>query len=107
MFKRKKQAKSFSLSEDAVYFIKTYASEVINLDSPINEATLNDIINLAAQWEMDMIDPLSRDGRDKSSDYPEKKRNEAADRFVAEITGQWNDRTIPDLDNLNGRLGLM
>lgn len=55
-----------------------------------------------------MIDPLSKDGCDKSYDYPERERNEMADKFVGEITGQWNEeKLVPDFEDLNKRLGLL
>ena len=54
-----------------------------------------------------MIDPLSENGSDKTTNYPEKERNEAADRFITEITGQWSDYTFPDLEYLNRKLGLV
>lgn len=69
---------------------------------------LDGIIDLATQWEIDMIDPLSADGCDKNYDYPERERNELADKFVSEITGKWNDDVlVPDFDDLNKRLGLI
>ena len=101
----KKQIKYFLLSEDAVCFIKNYAMLAMELRSPIDDAALSAIVDLATQWETDMIDPLSVNGSDKTADYPEKERNEAADRFVTEITGQWTDFTAPDLEDLNCRLG--
>ena len=55
-----------------------------------------------------MIDPLSDDGCDKTYEYPERERNELADKFVGEITGQWDDeKLIPDFDDINKRLGLI
>ena len=36
----KKQIKYFVLSENAIYFIKNYAAQVIELHLPIDEATL-------------------------------------------------------------------
>lgn len=101
----KKQIKYFLLSEDAVCFIKHYAMPAMKLHFPIDDATLSAIVDFATQWEIDMIDPLNVNGCDKTADYPEKERNEAADRFVTEITGQWTDFTIPDLEDLNRRLG--
>lgn len=52
--------------------------------------------------------PLSRDGCDKTYDYHEREWNELADKFVGEITGQWDDdKLIPDFYDLNKRLGLI
>ena len=88
--------------------MKKYVLPELNINSPINADTLDDITNLAVQWELDMIDPLSKHGCDKTYDYPERERNEMADKFVGEITGQWDDTSlIPDFDDLNNRLGLL
>ena len=111
-FKKKKPKqiaiKTFVLSETAITFIKQFVFPKLNIISPIDENMLDTIINLATQWEMDMIDPLSTDGCDKNYDYPERERNELADKFVSELTGQWNDDTlVPDFENLNKRLGLL
>lgn len=96
------------MSENAILFIKNYAYTYLNINSPIDEEMLDKITELATQWELDMIDPLSADGCDKTYDYPERKRNEMADAFVGEITGQWNDeKLVPDFDDLNSRLGLI
>ena len=104
---KKQEPEKFNLSENAVNFIKKFVLTELNIISPINEETLDCIINLATQWEIDMIDPLSSDGCDKNYDYPERERNEMADKFVGEITGQWNDeKLVPDFEDLNRRLGL-
>ncbi len=111
LFRKKKnnqkEIKTFTLSNEAVLFIKKYAYPQLNTNSLIDEDLLDDITELATQWELDMIDPLSEDGRDKTYDYPEKERNELADKFVGEITGQWDDESTPDFDDLNKRLGLI
>lgn len=100
--------KKFSLSDNAILFIKKYAFPQLQIDAPLDENMLDKITELATQWEMDMIDPLSIDGCDKTYDYPERERNELADKFVGEITGQWDDeKLIPDFDDLNKRLGLL
>lgn len=105
MFSEKKT--TFKLSDDAINFIRIFGAKEIGLHTPINEQILDAIVELATQWEMDMMDPSDANGGDKTYDYPEKKRNEAADRFVTEITGQWDDgRSVPDFDDLNRRLGL-
>ena len=99
--------KKFKLSENAIAFIRRFAKPELNITSRIDDAVLDRIIELATQWEIDMIDPSSDDGVDKTYDYPERERNEMADKFVSEITGQWDDKTlIPDLDDLNARLHL-
>lgn len=105
---KKSEPKKFKLSEKAITFIKKYIMTELNIVSPIDRNTLDVITDLATQWETDMIDPLSKDGCDKKYDYPERERNEMADKFVSEITGQWNDDGIvPDFEDLNKRLGLI
>ncbi len=100
--------KKFTLSDNAILFIKKYVFPQLHINAPLDENMLDEITDLATQWEMDMIDPLSSDGCDKTYDYPERERNELADKFVGEITGQWNDdKLIPDFDDLNKRLGLL
>lgn len=99
--------KKFCLSENAITFIKKFVLSTLNITSPINEETLDRIIDLATEWETDMIDPLSKDGCDKTYDYPERERNEMADKFVGEITGQWDgEKLAPDFEDLNSKLGL-
>ena len=101
-----KEIKKFKLSENAIMFIKKFAMPELKLTAPIDVAVLDKIVELATQWELDMIDPLSEDGCDKTYEYPERERNELADKFVGEITGQWDDDTfVPDFDDLNKRLG--
>lgn len=104
----KKQIQKFILSDNAIVFIKNHIMKEIHIDKPIDENELDKIINIASQWEVDMIDPLSNEGFDKEYDYPEKERNELADAFISEVTGQWNDLvSVPDFDDLNKRLGLI
>ena len=107
---RNKQQKpeKFCLSENAIGFIKKFALNELNITSPIDEETLDRIIELAGEWELDMIDPLSKDGCDKTYDYPERERNEMADKFIGEVTGQWDDeKLVPDFEDLNKKLGLI
>ena len=100
--------KKFTLSDNAILFIKKYVFPQLQINAPLDENMLDEITELATQWEMNMIDPLSSDGCDKTYDYPERERNELADKFVGEITGQWDDdKLIPDFDDLNKRLGLL
>lgn len=102
-----KEIRTFKLSESAIMFIQKFAKPALQITSPIDAAILDKITELATQWEIDMIDPLSKDGSDKTYDYPERERNEMADKFVTEITGQWDDeRLVPDFDDLNERLHL-
>ena len=105
--KKKKEIKKFYLSEEAIYFLKKFVVTQMNITSPIDAETLDNIVDLATQWELDMIDPLSENGSDKTYDHPEKERNKLADKFVGEVTGQWDDeKLVPDFDDLNTRLGL-
>lgn len=98
---------TFKLSENAVLFIEQYAKPQLGITEPIDADGLYRIIELATEWEEDMIDPQSEDGCDKAYDYAERERNEAADNFVGEITGKWDDdKFVPDFDDLNERLGL-
>lgn len=104
---KESKPKKFKLSDKAILFIKEYVIAELNIVSPIDSDMLDEITDLATQWEMDMIDPSSRSGSDKDYEYPERKRNELADKFVSEITGQWDDeRFVPDFEDLNKRLGL-
>ena len=106
--KKNNKIEKFTVSEKGVLFITKFVCPEMNITAPIDADTLDEIVDLAVQWEMDMIDPLSKDGCDKTYDYPEKERNEMACNFVTEITGQWNDeKLIPDFDDLNKRLGLL
>ena len=105
---KQKEMRKFALSENAITFIKKFVKPQLNITSPINEDILDEITDLATQWEIDMIDPLSKDGCDKTYDYPQRERNEMAMDFVTEITGQWDDdKCVPDFDDLNKRLGLI
>lgn len=105
---KKQEIRKFCLSKNSVAFIKKFVFPELKIVVTIDEDMLGRIINLATQWEMDMIDPLSKDGCDKTYDYPERERNEMADRFVGEITGQWdNENLVPDFDDLNKKLGLI
>lgn len=100
--------KKFTLTENAILFIKKYAYPHLHTNMIVDEDVLDTIIDLATQWEMDMIDPLSADGCDKMYEYPERERNELADKFVGEITGKWTDgKLIPDFEDINKRLGLI
>ena len=105
--KKDTEIKKFCLSEDAIKFIQKYVVNELSINKPIDEEKLDEIISLATDWELDMIDPNSKYGSDKQFDYPEKERNELADKFVGEITGKWDDdKLIPDFNDLNKRLGL-
>lgn len=106
---RKKQTTTpakFLLSDDAIFFIKNFVINEKIIAGPLDAEALDRIVKLATAWEEDMIDPSSDSYADKAYDYPERKRNEMADKFVGEITGQWHDEElIPDFEDLNKRLG--
>lgn len=105
---KKSELKKFKLSDKAIMFIKKYIMPEINIIAPIDSNMLDDILDLATKWEMDMIDSKSKDGCDKKYDYPERERNEMADEFVSEISGQWDDDCcVPDFEDLNKKLGLL
>ena len=51
---------------------------------------------------------VDENGNDKNYDYPNKERNEMADRFVSEVSGKWSSGLwTPDFDDINKRLGLL
>ena len=77
----------------------TYFFDIIDMD------ILDDFVSIAFEWESEMVD---ENGKDKTYDYPNKERNEMADRFVSEVSGKLStDLWIPDFDDLNKRLGLL
>ena len=88
----------FSVSEEAVEFIRTYILPVKHIDF-IDEDVFYDIFDIAESWELDMID---ENGFDKTDD-PFIERNTMGMKFVTEISGQDAE---PDLEDLNRRLGL-
>ena len=50
---------------------------------------------------------VDENGNDITYDYPEKERNEMADRFVSEVSGKLaSDYWTVDFDELNKKLGL-
>lgn len=99
--------KKFRLSEDAVVFIEKFVLRELKLTTAINSDIMDKIIELATQWELNMIDSSTENYQDKKYDYPERERDMAADKFVTEITGQWDeDNSVLDFDDLNERLKL-
>lgn len=104
-FKKKtKPLKIFKLSDDAVEFIKKYLIRQCHISTKIDGDTLDDFLSIAFDWESLMVD---ENGNDKTFDYPDKERNEMADRFVSEVSGKWSSGLwSPDFDDLNNRLGL-
>ncbi len=102
--KKSKEIKTFKLSVEAVNFIKTYLLPELNITSKIDEGILDDFLYIASVWESLMVD---ENGYDKNYEYPDKERNEMADRFVTEISGKWSSGLwVPDFEDLNQRLGL-
>lgn len=97
----------FTLSNEALLFIKNYAIPTLKIEGPITEALADDIFEFATECELNMIDPLSKDGCDKTYDYLEKERDFLGDKYVSEVSGRWSKDFLIDLDDLNKRLGLI
>lgn len=96
--KTKQEATLFSVSEEAIEFIRTYILPIKHIDF-IDEDVFHDIFDIAESWELDMID---ENGFDKKDD-PFIKRNTMGMNFVSEISGQNGE---PNFEDLNRRLGL-
>lgn len=103
--KKKKEKAVFKLSDEAVIFIKKYLFVECDVKAKINDDLLDEFVSIAFDWESSMVD---ENGNDKDYDYPDKERNEMADRFVSEVSGKLSsDLWVADLDDLNKRLGLV
>lgn len=103
--KKNKGVNTFKLSDEAVEFIKIYLLKELNITTKIDMDILDDFVSMAFDWESEMVD---ENGNDKTYDYPNKERDEMADRFVSEVSGKlYTDLWIPDFDDLNKRLGLI
>ena len=103
--KKNKSVNVFKLSDEAIEFIKRYLLKELNVTGKVDMDILDDFVSIAFDWETEMVD---ENGKDKDYDYPNKERNEMADRFVSEISGKLStDLWIPDFDDLNKRLGLI
>lgn len=97
--------KIFKLSDEAIRFIKIYLLKECNITTKIDVDLLDEFVSIAFDWESLTVD---ENGKDKTYDYPNKERNEMADRFVSELSGKLSsDLWIPDIDDLNERLGLI
>jgi hypothetical protein len=104
-WKKKKGKIFFKLSDEAVFFIKQYLLEECDVKAKIDDDLLDEFVSIAFDWESSMVD---ENGNDKEYDYPDKERNEMADRFVSEVSGKLSsDLWVADLDDLNERLGLV
>lgn len=102
--KRNKEVKLFKLSDEAVEFIKKYLLKECNVTAKIDADMIDEFTSVAFDWETMMVD---ENGYDKEYDYPDKERNEMADRFVSEVSGKVaSNLWAVDLDDLNERLGL-
>lgn len=102
--KKSKEVEIFKLSDEAIEFIKIYLLKECNVITKIDVDLLDEFVSIAFDWESLMVD---ENGNDKTYDYPNKERNEMADRFVSELSGKLSsDLWIPDLNDLNKRLGL-
>lgn len=76
-----------------------------NVTTKIDVDMLDEFVCIAFDWESLMVD---ENWNDKTYDYPDKERNEIANRFVSELSGKLSsDLWIPDIDDLNQRLGLL
>ena len=103
--KKNKDMSVFKLSDEAIKFIRLYLLKKLNISTKIDMDILDDFVSIAFDWESEMVD---ENGKDKTYDYPNKERNEMADRFVSEVSGKLStDLWIPDFDDLNKRLGLL
>ena len=103
--KKNKDMSVFKLSDEAIEFIRLYLLKKLNISTKIDMDILDDFVSIAFEWESEMVD---ENGKDKTYDYPNKERNEMADRFVSEVSGKLStDLWIPDFDDLNKRLGLL
>ena len=86
----------YKLSDQAVYFIKTYALVELKLKLPIDADTFETIFEYAVNCELDMVDD---NGEDKPIEIAEE-RDYLGDKFVTEVS-PYDDI---DLDDLNSRL---
>ncbi len=103
--KKRKEVKIFKLSDEAIKFIKIYLLKECNVTTKIDIDLLDEFVCIAFDWESLMVD---ENGNDKTYDYPNKERNEMADRFVSELSGKLSSGLwIPDINDLNNRLGLI
>lgn len=94
----------YKLSDEAVVFIRDYLFAECEITAPIDENKMEEFISIAFDWETSMVD---ENGNDKLHDYPDKRRNEAADRFISEVSNKWVDEfCFIDFSDLNQRLGL-
>lgn len=104
---KSKKYPKFMLSEEALLFIKKYAIPILKIEGPIDEEMEYAIFDFAVECELNMIDPLSKEGSDKTYEYTEKERDYLGDKYVSEVSGRWGKDFIVDLDDLNKRLGFI
>ena len=101
--KKNKALKVFKLEDESIEFIRRYLLREFNVTSKIDGDLLDEFLSLAFDWETMMVD---ENGNEKNDDYPEKERNEMADRFVSDVSGRWSSGLwIPDFEDLNKKLG--
>lgn len=102
---KKKQPKIFKLSNDSIQFIRKYLIDELEIRTKIDEDILVECISVAFDWESLMVD---ENGQDRTYDYPDKQRNEMADKFVSDVSGRFSsEKWILDFEDLNKRLGLL
>lgn len=99
-----KKSKTFKLSDTSLSFVKKYALKELNINSKINQETIEKILNFAVNCELNMID---ENGKDKDYQYPEKERDNLGDYFVSEVSGKQAKNIDIDLEDLNERLNLI
>ena len=103
--KKNKDMSVFKLSDEAIEFIRLYLLKKLNISTKIDMDIFDDFVSIAFGWESEMVD---KNGKNKTYNYPNKERNEMADRFVSEVSGKLStDLWIPDFDDLNKRLKLL
>ncbi|MBQ7307836.1 MAG: hypothetical protein IJW82_04825 [Clostridia bacterium] len=101
-----KELKIYVFSEESVLFIKKYAIPQLKINGLINNENIYDILDYADECELNLIDPLSKNGQDKTYDYPEKERDFLGDKFVSEFSGLDIETFQIDYEDLNKRIQL-
>ncbi len=95
--------KNKKLSSFAINFLKDCLLPNIAHNDTIDNGILTEAVQLATEWELNMLDA---EGNEKDYDYPNKLRNENAEKFVSEVTGIWTKSEI-DLTDLNEKFKLL
>ena len=101
--KKDKKVKVFKFTDEAVEFMRMYLLKDNKSITQIDMELIDEFVSIAFDWESLTVDEY---GHEKTYDYPDKSRNEMADRFVSEVSGKLSTGWVPDFDDLNKRLGL-